>query len=124
MTTQTMGPRDEEFILAELDGGISRSNKTLKLGQNLEAGTVLQDYGDGKLIAHAGALTTAGDIAVAVAGILCRTTDATNADTDVAVLDQDAAVKDAYLTYPTESTAGGEKAAVIESLLSLGIKVR
>lgn len=124
MTTQTMGPRDEEFILAELDGGISRSNKTLKLGQNLEAGTVLQDYGDGKLIAHAGALNTAGDVVVAVAGILCRTTDATDADTDVAVLDQDAAVKDPFLIYPTESTAGGEKAAVIESLASLGIKVR
>lgn len=124
MTTQTMGPRDEEFILAELDGGISRSNKTLKQGQDLEAGTVLQDYGDGKLIAHAGALNTAGDVDVAVAGILCRNTDATDADIDVAIIDQDAAVKDAFLIYPTESTAGGEKAAVIASLLARGIKVR
>ncbi|TIN41386.1 MAG: head decoration protein [Mesorhizobium sp.] len=124
MPTLTMGPRDEEFILAEIEF-ISRSNKTLKLGEDLAAGTVLEDDGTGKLIACSGDLNTAGDALVtAVAGILCRTTDATDADTEVAVLDWGAAVKDDFIVYPTESTAGGEKAAVIASLLALGIKVR
>ncbi|RWO57135.1 head decoration protein [Mesorhizobium sp.] len=125
MTTQTMGARDEEFILAELDGALSRSNATLKLGENLAAGTVLEDDGAGKLIACSGDLNTAGDeLVTPVAGILCRTTDATDADTDVAILDATSAVKDDLVVYPTESTAGGEKVAVVASLLALGIKVR
>jgi hypothetical protein len=40
------------------------------------------------------------------------------------ILDAHAEVKDGYLIYPDESTAGGEKAAAIASLLALGIKVR
>ncbi|RWQ35517.1 MAG: head decoration protein [Mesorhizobium sp.] len=124
MTTQTMGARDEEFILAELDGALSRSNATLKLGENLAAGTVLEDDGAGKLIACSGDLATDGTLVTAVAGILCRTTDATDADTDVAILDDTSAVKDDLVVYPTESTAGGEKVAVVASLLALGIKVR
>ncbi|MGR9252734.1 head decoration protein [Rhizobium leguminosarum] len=124
MTTLTMGERDEEFILSEANGQLSRSNATLKSGQNLKSGTLLKDDGTGKLIAATGSLNTAGDLVTPIAGILCRTTDATGGDVSVSILDKDAEVKDAFLTYPTESTAGGEKAASKESLLALGIKVR
>ncbi|KEC73157.1 phage protein [Rhizobium leguminosarum bv. phaseoli CCGM1] len=124
MTTLTMGERDEEFILSEANGQLSRSNATLKSGENLKAGTLLKDDGTGKLIAATGSLNTAGDLVTPIAGILCRTTDATGGDVSVSILDKDAEVKDAFLTYPTETTAGGEKAASKESLLALGIKVR
>jgi len=124
MTTLTMGERDEEFILSEANGQLSRSNATLKSGQNLKAGTLLKDDGIGKLIAATGSLNTAGDLVTPIAGILCRTTDATGGDVNVSIIDQAAEVKDAFLTYPTESTAGGEKAASKESLRALGIKVR
>lgn len=125
MTTLTMGARDEEFILSEANGQLSRSNATLKSGQNLISGTLLEDDGTGKLIASSGDLNTAGDeLTTPIAGVLCRTTDATDGDVEVAILDKDAEVKDAFLTYPAESTAGGEKAAAQASLLALGIKVR
>lgn len=124
MATQTASARTAEFILTEDDGSLSRDNGTVASGQNLAAGTVLMDNGSGKLIAHDGTLNSDGTVATAVAGILIYAVDASAADTACSYVDYACEVKDAFLVYPTESTAGGEKAGCIASLLSLGIKVR
>jgi hypothetical protein len=49
---------------------------------------------------------------------------ATEADVDVAIIDNDAEVIGDLLIYPAESTAGNEQATTFESLRRLGIKVR
>lgn len=124
MATQTMGARAEEFILSEANGSRSREDGTVASGRSLTAGTLVQDNGSGKLVASDGNLNTDGTVTTAVKGILLADVDATSADTAGAYLARDAEVKDAFLTYPTESTAGGEKDACQASLADLGIIVR
>ena len=124
MTVFTEAAHTGEFILSEANGNRSRENGTLASGQDLAAGTVVQDNGSGKLIACDGTLNTAGDLVTAVAGILLAAGDATGGDLAVAYIARDAEVNDNLLTYPTESTAGGEKAATQASLATLGIIVR
>lgn len=124
MTTMTEGRHTAEFVLSEAEGQRSRENGTVASGQDLAAGTVVQDNGSGKLIACSGTLNTAGDLVTAVAGVILAKADASAGDVDVAYIARDAEVNGNTLTYPTESTAGGEKAATKASLTSLGIIVR
>lgn len=112
-----------EFILSEANGHRSRATGTLQSGENLAAGTVLQLSGT-KLVAFTGETNTSGDLLVEAEGILLAATDATSGDTAVAYIARDAEVNLKLLTYPAESTAGGEEADTIASLKLLGIQAR
>lgn len=124
MTVFTEAAHTAEFILSEANGHRSRENGTLASGENLAAGTVLMDNGAGKLVEFDGATNTAGDLVTEAAGILLAATDASSADTEVAYIARDAEVNLKLLTYPAESTAGGEEANTIASLKLLGIIAR
>lgn len=123
MTTLTEGRHAAEFILSEANGHRSRENGTLVSGQDLAAGTVLMDNGAGKLTALTAA-GTAADLDGEAVGILLAATDASDGDVEAAYIARDAEVNGNSLTYPTESTAGGEETAAIASLALLGIIVR
>ena len=113
-----------EFILSEASGSRSRDNAVLLSGEDLAAGTVVQDNGAGKLIEYTGDLTTAGDLVTEAAGVLIYPGDATGGDLNVALLARDAEVNKKLLTYPAETTDGNEEANMIASLNLLGIIVR
>jgi hypothetical protein len=127
MTVFTEGRHTAEFILSEANGNRSRENGIVTSGQNLAAGAVVM-LSAGKLVIHNGTLDTGLDVVTAVAGILLESVNAsstgTNADTPAAYIARDAEVNGDLLTYPTESTAGGEEAACNASLALLGIIVR
>ena len=111
MASLTEGRPAASFIISEANGHRSRAKGTA--GAALTAGTVLEANTAGELIAFDGTGTVAG-IAI---------TDAADGDT-VAYIIRDAEVNGNVLTYPTESTAGGEEAASNAGLLTLGIVVR
>ena len=127
MVVKTEARHTAEFILSEGPGSISRESGTVLKGQKLKAGEVVQLSG-AKLIAADGLLNTAGDVQTEVAGIVIDAIDAsaTGADADVAAayIARLAEVNNNLLTYPTESTAGGEKAGVNASLAKLNIIAR
>ncbi|MDK1386367.1 head decoration protein [Sinorhizobium sp. 8-89] len=124
MPVFTEAAHTAEFILSESNGHRSRENGTLASGQNLAAGTVLQLNGAGKLVAFDGDTNTAGNLIDQAAGILLSAVDASSGDQDCAYIARDAEVNLKLLTYPAESTAGGEEADTIASLKLLGIIAR
>ncbi|TIR70643.1 MAG: head decoration protein [Mesorhizobium sp.] len=83
---------------------------TVASGQVLKAGEVVQLEG-GKLIAATGLLS--GDALVTdVIGVMFEAVDASGGDVaNCTYIARSAELKDGLLTYPAESTAGGEKAA-------------
>jgi len=83
--------------------------------------TVTVAAGTGKLVAYDPEATTG---AAVVAGILLGACDATDGDVPAAYIARDAEVNRHCLTYPEESTAGGEEAATFAGLAALGIIVR
>lgn len=123
MAILTRPVADVDFIITMQDGHLSVENGVLSSGQNLPAGTILQASGD-ELVALDGNLTTAGAVVTAAKGILMYSTDATDADQAIAYVARLAEVNGRALSFPTESTAGGEKAAAIASLAALDIIVR
>ncbi len=124
MTTKTEPLHTGGFIASEANGWRSRETATVLSGQNLVAGEVVQLSG-AKLIAASGSLDSAGDVSTAVVGIMHAAIDASSADVKNAVyIARDAEVVDADLTYPDETTAGGEKVATVASLAALGIIAR
>lgn len=124
MPTLTETVHDGAFLQSEANGFLSRETATVASGQDLDAGTVVE-FSAGKLIACSGTLNTDGDLVTAAAGILFAAVDASDGDVeDCVYIARDSEVKDDLITYPAESTAGGEKAAVIESLKLLDIRPR
>lgn len=125
--TYTQGPRAAEFILSEANGSRSRENGTVAQGQNLAAGQVVM-MSAGKLVAHDGTLDGNDDVVTAAAGVLIHNVDASstgqNADVAAAYVARDAEVNGNLLVFPTESSDGGERVAVVASLETLGIRVR
>lgn len=112
------------FIQSEANGFLSRETATVKSGEILVAGQVVQFDGV-KLVACDGELTTDDDLVTDVAGILFAAVDASDGDVANCVyVARLAEVKDDALTYPAESSDGGEKAAVIASLKKLHIRPR
>lgn len=121
MTVLNEGRHAAEFLKSEANGTRSRDTATVASGQTLVAGEVVMLSG-GELVAHDGALDTQGDVITPAVGIMWDAVDASAAAVDGAVyVARDAEVNGEELTYPTESTAGGEKAAVQASLKTLGI---
>ncbi|MEK9755000.1 MAG: head decoration protein [Rhodospirillaceae bacterium] len=114
-----------EFVGAYIADTLSIEVGTVKVGEVLVAGQVVMDDGTGKIVAHDGALNTAGDVDTAALGIIWDAVDASAAEVpNVAYVARLAEVKDDLITYPEESTAGGEKAAVVASLKALHIRPR
>jgi hypothetical protein len=128
MTTPlTEGKHRGEFIVseAEASGFRSRSTGTVLSGEVLVAGQIVEADGSGKLKALSGLLNTGLGLITEAAGIMYDNVDASAGDATGAVfIARDAEVNGAELTYPTESTAGGEAAATNASLALLGIIVR
>ena len=125
MATKTEPLHAGGFIASEANGFRSRATATVLSGQNLKAGEVVQKDGADKLIAADGLLDTALDVQTEVAGVMFAAVDASAADVTGAVyIARDAEVVDADLTYPTETTSGGEKVATVASLAKLGIITR
>lgn len=110
------------FILTEANGHRSRDNGVLDTG-DLAAGTVVMFSGT-KLVAFAVDEATDGSLVTEAAGILIYAADASSADQDVAYIARDAEVNLKLLTYPAETTDGGEEAHTIASLKKLGIVAR
>ncbi len=124
MTTKTEPLHAGGFIVSEANGFRSREAKTVLSGQNLVAGEVVQLSGT-KLITADGSLDTADDVVTAVVGIMHAAVDASSADVENAVyIARDAEVVDADITYPDETSAGGEKVATVASLAALHIIAR
>ncbi|TCN30331.1 head decoration protein [Sinorhizobium americanum] len=124
MPVFTEAAHTAEFILSEANGHRSRESGTLASGQDLAAGTVLQDNGAGKLVAFDADTNTAGDLVDEAVGILLAAGDASDGDIEVAYIARDAEVNLKLLTYPAETTAGGQEADTIASLKLLGIIAR
>lgn len=129
MTVLTEGRHAGEFMVSEANNTRSRETGTVVSGQNLVAGQVVQFDNDGKLTAFTAVEGSDGDLVTEAAGILYDNVDASatgaNADvTGVAYIARDAEVNGGELTYPTETTDGGEEAHAIASLKLLGIIVR
>jgi len=113
------------FMGAWHAGTLSIEKATVLSGENLVAGQVISLNNDGKIIAQDGELATDGSLVTAAAGILWDNVDATDGDVaDCVYVARLAEVKDDKLTYPTESTAGGEKSACQDSLALLHIRPR
>lgn len=124
MPTLTETAHTGAFLESVAPGWLSFDKATVASGQDLAAGAVVM-FSGGKLVAHDGTLNSDGSVTTAVAGILFAAVDATAGDVENCVyVARLAEVKDDALTYPTESTAGGEKDAVIESLKLLHIRPR
>jgi hypothetical protein len=116
------------FMASDSNGTLSRDVATVKSGQVLVAGEVVQWDGgveNTTLIAATGVGASDGDLAIEVAGIIWDNVDASGgAVAGCVYVNKDAEVKLDALTFPTESTDGGERAATIRSLRLLGIKPR
>lgn len=130
MTVLTEGKHAAAFIVSEANNTRSRKTGTVASGQTLVAGQVVQ-LSAGKLVAKDGTLNTALEAVTAAEGIMWDNVDASSTGplgaTDIAgcvYIARDAEVNGSELTYPTETTAGGEEAAVNASLATLGIIVR
>lgn len=124
MTTVTESRHAGTHVAWEADPQISRETGTVASGQNLVAGQLVM-FSGGNLVAHDGTLNTAGDVVTEVEGIMWDAVDATDGAVAGAVYTKRlTVVKDDDLTYPTESTLGGEKAACLASMAANNIIAR
>lgn len=108
-TSFTEGRHAAEFILSEANGARSRENGTA--GEALTAGTVLESVTAGLVAYESGTI-----VGIALYGAA--------SGEPVSYLARDAEVNLKLLTYPAESTAGGEEAATIAGLKTLNIITR
>jgi len=109
------------FLLAEANGNLSREQKVVITGQNLQAGTVLgiiTASGKATILAPA-----ASDGSQNAAGVLYGAVDATGADVPGAIIARDAEVIAAELTWPG-GISGPQKVTATTALAALGIILR
>jgi hypothetical protein len=120
MTTQTETVHNEEFLISEDDGHISRENVVVVKGQNLVAGAVVGKITSGG--AYAQYDNTAHDGTEAAAGILLQAVDATDDDKPGALLARIAEVDGDLLNWGSNDGTG--ITAGIADLKALNIIVR
>lgn len=121
MTALTEGKHAGGFIAAELENYLSRDTATVSSGQNLVDGQVVM-FSSTNIVALTAA-GTAGDLDGTVAGIVIGNWDATSgAIAGVPYISHEAFYKDSEVTFPTESTAGGEETATKTALKALHIR--
>lgn len=111
------------FLVSELPKTGSRSTATLKSGENLSAGAVLQkEDSTGKYIQYDAGNSNIDDGPGAVA-ILFDAVDASDGDLDCVVIDKDAEVQGDELLWADDQDTS-DQAAGVQALLSVGIKCR
>lgn len=125
MTILTEGRHAGEFMVSEANNTRSRGTITVKTGENLVAGQLIQLDGT-KAVAFTGAVDSLDELAIEAVGILWDNVDATDGDvTGCAYVARDAEVNTSELTFPDEgSPATGERERGIASLAKLGIICR
>jgi len=111
--TLTEGKHRREFLVSQGNGGISWEQGTVAMGQVLVAGQVCAIVG-GELVAHDAALDS-NDVAVP-AVVIDDNVDATEEAKPATYLARLAEVNLSDLTYPAETTSGGEEANIIAAL--------
>lgn len=119
MTTKTQGARAVEFLLSEANGTYSRQNGTLRIGNDLAAGTVIMD--SGSTDANGDKIVTAWTDGDAV-GVLLEGIDATLASTQCAYIARAAEVKWVELTFASQTAV--TDAEVKAALAAIGIITR
>lgn len=124
MTAQTESLHAGGFIISEGNGQVSRDTATVKSGENLKAGQVVQWDGT-KLVAFDAVVDSVDALVAEAAGIMFDAVDATDGDVaNAVIINFGAEVRLADLTYPAETTDGNEEALTIASLAKLFIKAR
>ncbi len=107
-----------EFILSEAAGQRSRENGTVVSGQDLKAGTVVEEDVNGKLTIFEGTTDSGAGLDPQAIGILIGAVDASAGDVDAAYIARDAEVNVNLITH------NGALAETTASLLLLGIITR
>lgn len=113
MVVKTETKHREEFLLSEGNGDISRESGTLKAGESVVDGTVLEN--DAGALVAAGATTLAAD----VVGVAIGNVDASLAAAPISYVARLATVKESALTVE-----GGMTAAVRAGLAAAFIVPR
>lgn len=126
MDNATMMTRALAFVLSESSGRRSRANVTVASGEGvLEAGTVLGKVtASSKMVVSPNAEVVGKEGAETATCILAYGIDATDTDVEVAVIDRDAEVKVAMLTYHDSVDNDTKKDAKVAQLDAVGIRVR
>lgn len=123
MTVLTEGSHAGGFLVSEANKTLSRSTVTLKSGENLQAGTVVQkQQSTGKYVQYDAGDSDRADGAGSVA-VLLAAVDASAADTEAVVIDKDAEVNGEELVWADDQDTGDRDAGTA-ALLAVGIKVR
>jgi hypothetical protein len=115
-------PHAGGFLVSEANGTRSRSIVTIKSGENLEAGAVVQkEASTGKYIAYDAGNSDIAEGAGSVA-VLFEKVDASAADKEGVVVDNDAVVNGDELKFADDQDTSDLQAAVA-ALLAVGIKL-
>lgn len=122
MTTFTEKAGAGSFILSEAAGQRSRENVTLLSGEVIVAGQVLAKLGSGKYVAYDEANGVSGSNAGSAISIYA--VDATDGDTKIAAITNDAEVNGYQLAFSVGSPEGDPDVAAADLLTNSRIKVR
>lgn len=118
MTVFTEVDHNAEFILSEANFHRSRDSGEVASGQNMVAGTVVQNDGGARYIPYTGDEFTNGEEDEAI-GVLINATDATAGHVKAAIITRDAEVNINLMTFPA-----AKQAVMIASLARRGVIVR
>ncbi len=120
MTVLTEGSHTGEFLVTTANGTRSFTQGTLAAGNNMIAGGVVGKItANGKFKIHDPSATDGSE---AAAGILFAATNSNSGDAPCVVVDTDAEVNGAEISW-IAGISTADKTAGIASLLSAGIKV-
>lgn len=126
MTKLTMGARNTEGVLSEAQFHRSRGQVTIKSGAGVVPPmTVLGKItADGKYVPSPNAEVVGEEGAEVGLCVNLYRVDATSADVDVAVIDNDAELNGKFLAYDSTVNDNTKKAAKATQLRAVGIRVR
>lgn len=126
MTKFTEGRHPGEFILSEANFHRSRGSVTIVSGSGVvKGGTVIGKItANSKFAPSPNAQTVGIEGAETAKAITIYDVDATSADVEVAVIDNDAEVKGFALTYDASVNDAAKKATKATQLAAVGIRVR
>ncbi|CCG08567.1 head decoration protein [Pararhodospirillum photometricum] len=118
----TEAPRAGAFLVWEVHPDFCRETVTVAAGQTLAAGEIVQKAAGDTVIAADGVLDEQGALVTPVAGIVVTAVDASDgARPGVLIARGPALVDGADLIFPPETN--GQRAAVLASLATLGLRV-
>lgn len=116
MVVLTEKARDEGFLLAEANGGMSRKEIVLESGSFYEAGSVVIEVAGTYTLATKAAVEAedAGEVAV-----VARNTNATTVDTKAAGIVYHAAVRDVDLIFGAATTLADVTPALAKQFIDV-----